>query len=302
MRIIILTLSFLFFSAFANADVEQSAFMKAFHECVANYSGEELDDETLGVAESALMNGEFINGDIDSGYFSFMDCITPAAVSSPSVNLDVNASCPHSDYTVTAFETDILVQLPYKRDGESVQIKGMEFECRSGAWRFVSALDNNGIDQDCDSQVISESSCSYILPTTKHAGVATAFNSLAGSDGFYRAYCDDGRFEVIDNDCSQATCEEGERVTWADVEEGEARICQGEVTASGIAVASDNGERVHYTDIATARAQSKILFGTATFSCRNGKWQRNVAGSFCRYKTTSEKSCVSSGNNNAYCQ
>lgn len=299
--IILLTLMLFSTLSFANG-LQQSAFMRAFHDCVSQYSGEEQNYETTAVSESALMNGEFLAGNIDAGFFNYMNCITQTSVSQGPSNLTTDLWCPHTEYTVNSLGLGLQVQLPYKRSGESVRIKGLDFTCVNGGWDFISALDNEGSVSGCASQRKESGSCRFDLPNSEHANVSRVFNFTRGFDGQAAFVCDNGNWLEINTQCQPATCEVGQRVSWFDVQGGEAKVCQGEVSGAGLANATLGNDIQYFPNTVQARAQSSVLFGTANFSCKNGQWQRESGSGFCREKTPAEKGCVQVNNNNAFCQ
>tara|TARA_R110001583_G_scaffold4718_14_gene26913 strand:+ start:8562 stop:9440 length:879 start_codon:yes stop_codon:yes gene_type:complete len=262
-------------------------FTQSYIDCVKSFSAESTFSETVGKAESGLMNGRVLNGNIDSNYWSFMNCITPAVSGTIATSVPTIDGCTPEVREMTS--PDIQVYLPFKQEGSLVNINGHEFSCTSSGWRFISSTGQER-RHSCAAETVTVDACAYDIPALEH-NKGGVFNSVStGSDGKIVGVCNNGQTELSGATCSASECEVGERVTWSESVAEEMFFCEGSVTSNGFASASLSNIQYFPTQ-SSARASSIVPSGNAQYVCRDGRWDRVEGVGSCRYKAPAEKVC-----------
>jgi len=295
-------LTFILFSSFSfGEELNTLEFTQAYIDCVKTFNGESTDTESIGKVDSALMNGQLLDGDIDANYWDFMSCITPAVSGSTSTGVTTTDGCAPE---VKKMNTpDIQVYLPFKKIGSRAVINGHQFSCTDGGWVFISSTGQDRRDA-CPASQKTFGNCTFNTPNLQHNQGGQFFNQTDGLDGSIFAYCNDGNVVVGASTCAPSDCEVGKRVRWHAQDLNGVYLCEGDVAANGL-VFSSLDDLQYYSTADAARNFSVVPTGEARYVCEDGDWKRVAGVGFCRYKTPEEKVCneISIGNvKDHFCQ
>jgi hypothetical protein len=287
MRNLLFSALILFSSFSYGNELNTLEFTQAYINCIKAFESESTDTETLGIADSGLMNGQVLNGDIDANYWSFMSCITPASAGTTSVNVATKAGCAPEVKNLA--NPDIQVYLPFKQVGKSVSVNGHQFSCTVGGWDFISSTGQER-REGCAAKATTVGACEFNTPILQHNEGGVFFSSSDGTDGSLVAYCDNGILVAGANTCEASACEVGDRVRWYSEDVDGVYICEGDIAANGAVFASLD-DLQYYSTAEAAREYSVVPSGNAQYFCEDGKWKRQAGVGACRYKEPAEKVC-----------
>jgi hypothetical protein len=311
-------ITFLVISCFATnafADLRTSEFTSEFVTCVKRYEDERLDFVRPGLAESSLMNGSSIlpSAPLDGGYWGYMNCINGLDDNDEfGVATSTNPTCPQR-----------IIELPGRQikirsapAGKVVGVLGYFFRCEGGAggasWVSIDGRTINPVGADrevpepvtednCLPKEVTVGQCKFPLPGTQNKRtVESSYGAYYGDDdnnnqGYIRAVCRNGDFDVIESSCFENTCEVGKVVTWHGVDfRGNVSQCQGPVKADGSVEHQSSGVQF-FSSLPEAISRTRVLQGNTDMTCKDGVWQppQSSSGGSCFVKAPEELVCDS---------
>jgi len=272
------------------SSLKTHAFTKEFVNCVKRHKSDEADYDTVGVADSALMNGTTVLASGGLGnYWSYMNCLSASSSGDAQASVDSVDSCAPKYVAVG----DNFVYLGGGILGKEIQVSGYNFKCVNGEWVSTSSVGTPS--SPCEATTMTVGACTFELFGARSDEYVNAVNLTGGYKGNLVAKCENGGYSIKQQSCEQITCEQGKRVSWFDQTQGSAAasrgvVCTGEIAVNGVVVAETVPTRYYPTE-SQARQHTRIAVGESIYACQAGAWHR--ISSVCAVKQPNELTCQS---------
>ncbi|MAF42694.1 MAG: hypothetical protein CMI54_00805 [Parcubacteria group bacterium] len=303
----------------SSGDMRTYSFTSNFIDCVKKYKDQSDEYAQAGNSMSSLMNGRGVvsGGELDSSYWTYMNCLSSSASGTASTALPVGRTCSE-----VKIETSYgRLYIPPGVEGKRVGVSGNFWKCTSGSWVRDSGkvVVPGGDDitpppqeESCDLETVEYKGCQFTLGSTSNGQTVSDnfgpyFGDLSSNvEGRYLAVCRNGHFESVEASCEPVSCNEGERVEWTGLNSyGDSALCSGEVDYDGV-VQHAKSNIVYYKSEWMAKLHTKIIEGEATFVCKDNRWVKSTdRPSTCSVKSINELRCQSKtvgGEKLFYCQ
>ncbi|MEG3764872.1 hypothetical protein [Alteromonas sp. 14N.309.X.WAT.G.H12] len=321
-KIIISTIMLLAAPATAET-LKTYTFTSNYIDCVKEHEAEKNEYTQSGLADSGLMNGQsdIPSDSLDGNYWSYMNCLSLADGGTVNETLSTTNACEEIRFSVNGKS----YYVPPSADGKEVGLAGRFWVCSNGTWTSADGtIDNpDGTDTttpeneekaSCgESSSMTYQGCVFnvgeedlgigsdgSVRTKNHGTSLTVYygpdygDDDATSEGSAVVSCDNGTWslDVEQMSCQVLSCDIGDEVTWTGYQDGKLRLCDGTVSYGGSVTAnaiSGDGAATVYPLESLARANTKIMEGSAQFTCGVNGWQ--LAYSTCEMKASSSLIC-----------